>query len=107
MIKNEQCNDSFCYNCWINYLKEKINTNILDKIPCMNYTCGKILSKKFIESLLKNNPSLLSKYEKFLDFVPIQIVIHTLKKKKIQNLSNVKKMVINFVINVLRIMNKK
>ena len=61
MIKNEQCNDSFCYNCWINYLKEKINTNILDKIPCMNYTCGKILSKKYIESLLKNNPSLLSK----------------------------------------------
>ena len=71
MIKNEQCNDSFCYNCWINYLKEKINTNILDKIPCMNYTCGKILSKKFIESLLKNNPSLLSKYEKFLERIQI------------------------------------
>ena len=71
MIKNEQCNDSFCYNCWINYLNQKINTNIIDKIPCMNYTCGKILSKKFIESLLKNSPSLLSKYEKFLERIQI------------------------------------
>ena len=71
MIKNEQCNDSFCYNCWINYLKEKINTNIIDKISCMNYTCGKILSNKFIESLLKNNPSLLLKYQKFLERIQI------------------------------------
>lgn len=66
LIKNEQCNDSYCYNCWINYLNEKINSNTIDKISCMNYTCKKILSKNFITSLLVNNPQLLSKYEKFL-----------------------------------------
>ena len=71
LIKNEQCNDSYCYNCWINYLKEKINTNTIDKIFCMNYTCKKILSKNFIISLLKNNPALLTKYEKFLERIQI------------------------------------
>lgn len=66
LIKNEECNHSFCYDCWVNYLKEKIQNGMIDKIICMNYSCKKLLPKKFIVSLLKNQPDLISKYEKLL-----------------------------------------
>ena len=65
-IKYNKCNDSYCFDCWLNYIKGKIENGIVEKINCMNYKCQEILSKEFILSIIKNDKNLILKYDKFL-----------------------------------------
>ena len=62
-----KCNHSFCSDCWLNYLKEKINNANVAKISCMQSGCGVILDSTFIKKILEDNLDLIKKYEKFLE----------------------------------------
>ena len=66
IIKNNKCGDEYCNHCWTSYLKSKIEEGFVDKIKCMNFSCKEILSEQFIRSVIKDNKTLLTKYEKFL-----------------------------------------
>ena len=61
------CNHKFCSDCWIDYLKEKINNGKVYKIKCMNHECKQILDEKFIRGIIGSEQELLKKYEKFLN----------------------------------------
>ena len=65
-IKYDKCNDSYCFDCWFNYIKGNIENGTVEKIKCMNYLCKEILSKQFILSIIKDDKNLIIKYEKFL-----------------------------------------
>ena len=60
------CKHYFCLDCWLEYLKEKINNANVYKISCMDHKCGFILEEKFVKSIIGNDATLLEKYEKFL-----------------------------------------
>ena len=67
------CNHFFCSECYLQYLKEKINSNTkLEEIPCMQYKCTTILKKDFIILQLKNDENLINKYEKFVNSINIR-----------------------------------
>ena len=65
-IKYDKCKDSYCSDCWLNYVKGKIENGIVEKINCMNYNCKEILSKEFILSIINSDKSLILKYNKFI-----------------------------------------
>ena len=65
-IKYDKCNDSYCSDCWLNYIKGKIENGIVEKINCMNYNCKELLSKEFILSIINSDKSLILKYNKFI-----------------------------------------
>lgn len=58
------CLHYFCNSCYFDYLKEKINNNIVDKIKCLEYDCDNILFDNFIQNHLKTDIPLLEKYLK-------------------------------------------
>ena len=60
------CNHYFCLDCWLEYLKEKINNANVYKISCMDHKCGYILEEKFVKSIIDSDNILLEKYDKFL-----------------------------------------
>ena len=60
------CKHYFCFDCWSEYLKEKINNANVYKISCMEHKCGYILEEKFIKSIIGSDKTLEEKYEKFL-----------------------------------------
>ena len=60
------CKHCFCVDCWVEYLKEKINNANVYKLTCMEHKCGYILEEKFIKSLIGDDKPLVEKYEKFL-----------------------------------------
>ena len=47
------CKHLFCLDCWLEYLKEKINNANVYKLSCMDHKCGYILEEKFIKSIIK------------------------------------------------------
>jgi hypothetical protein len=55
----------FCSDCYLNYLKEKINNNQVSKITCLEHTCGVELDEDFIISHLNGDENLIKKYKKF------------------------------------------
>ena len=65
-IKYDKCKDSYCSDCWLNYVKGKIENGIVEKINCMNYNCKEILSKEFILSIINSDKNLILKYNKFI-----------------------------------------
>ena len=67
IIKNPNCGDEYCSNCWFSYLRSKIDEGYVDKIKCMNYNCKEILSDKFIRNIIRDNKTLYDKYVKFLE----------------------------------------
>jgi hypothetical protein len=60
------CKHYFCLDCWLEYLKEKINNANVYKLSCMDHKCGFILEEKFIKSIIDSDETLLEKYNKFL-----------------------------------------
>ena len=62
----QPCKHYFCADCWLEYLKEKINNANVYKISCMNHECNYSLSEHFIKSIIKQDAKLLQKYDKFL-----------------------------------------
>ena len=60
------CKHYFCFDCWSEYLKEKINNANVYKISCMEHKCGYILEENFIKSIIGSDKTLEEKYEKFL-----------------------------------------
>ena len=66
VTKNSKCGDEYCNHCWFSYLRSKIEEGYVNKIKCMNYTCKEILSDTFIRNIIKDNKTLIEKYEKFL-----------------------------------------
>ena len=62
------CSHLFCSDCYFEYLKEKINSNLnITSIGCMQYKCPTILTKEFILNQIKKDEALSKKYEKFLN----------------------------------------
>ena len=59
------CKHMFCSDCYLNYLKEKINNNQVSKITCLEHTCGVELDEDFIISHLNGDENLIKKYKKF------------------------------------------
>lgn len=60
-----ECFHGFCDSCYYDYLKEKINTNNIEKIKCLKDDCNVILYDDFIQYHLSNDIPLLEKYLKF------------------------------------------
>ena len=66
MKKNRlTCDHYFCFDCYLNYLKEKIETNQVGSIKCMQKGCNSELDENFITSKLRRDKQLLEKYLKF------------------------------------------
>ena len=59
------CNHYFCNECYLEYLHEKINSNNILKIPCMQNKCPTILTEEFIKDKIKLDENLSNKYERF------------------------------------------
>ena len=60
------CKHKFCKDCWLEYLKEKINNGKVYKISCMKHKCNYALEENFVREIIGSNEDLLKKYEKFL-----------------------------------------
>jgi len=60
----DKCNHSFCYNCWYNYIKGKIENSSIESIKCMNYECKEILTEEFIYKFIGKDKNLVDKYKK-------------------------------------------
>ena len=60
-----KCGHYFCKDCWLDYLKEKINNANVSKILCMQHGCTTVLETKFIKNILEGNKELIEKYDKF------------------------------------------
>ena len=66
MKKNSlPCKHYFCCDCYLNYLKEKIESNQVGSIKCMQKGCNSELDRNFITSQLSGDKQLLEKYLKF------------------------------------------
>lgn len=61
------CGCFFCQECYYEYLKEKINNNEVENIPCMNKNCQDHLEEKFIKDMIKDDENLLKKYLRFIE----------------------------------------
>ena len=73
------CSHLFCSECYFQYLKEKINSNLnITSIVCMQYKCPTILTKEFILNQIKKDESLSKKYERFLN----KAIMHQNSNKK-------------------------
>ena len=65
MIKYNKCNHTFCKNCWLSYIKNKIENYDIQKFKCIQFNCKEILNEEFINNLICNDLKLIEKYEKF------------------------------------------
>ena len=70
-LKNEELNNNglecyhrFCNDCYYEYIKEKVNTNQIDRIRCPQKNCDILLTDNFIERILIRDIPLLDKYKK-------------------------------------------
>ena len=63
IFKHLKCEKSYCINCWLNFIDEKVKNRILD-IKCITEDCGE-LEKDFIEEIIKNDNKLYNKYHLF------------------------------------------
>ena len=62
-----ECQHTFCFACWEDYLKEKINAGYtgIDS-NCMQQNCNLKVGHSVYIKFLENNPSELDKYWKWL-----------------------------------------
>ena len=70
-IKHDKCKESYCKDCWMNYIRGKIDNGTVEKIACMNFKCESFLSKEFILSIIKDDTNLVLKYDKFIQRLEI------------------------------------
>ena len=70
-LKNEELNNNafecyhmFCNDCYYEYIKEKVNTNKIERIRCPKKNCDRVLDDNFIERILIKDIPLLDKYKK-------------------------------------------
>ena len=54
-----ECHHICCDDCYYNYLKEKVNTNQIERIRCQQKDCDIILKNNFIESKLFRDIEIL------------------------------------------------
>ena len=61
-----KCGHMFCNNCYYEFIKEKINSNFIEGIKCLEKDCDARLYDDFIKKKikLKEDQPLLKKYEK-------------------------------------------
>ena len=59
-----ECHHVCCNVCYFEYIKEKINSNQIDRIKCPQKDCQTILNNKFIEQKLFKDANILEKYIK-------------------------------------------
>ena len=67
------CKHLFCFDCWFEFFKEKINNGKVYNLKCMKHECSQILDEKFVRSIIDSDKELLKKYEKFLETKKILI----------------------------------
>ena len=59
------CNHLFCSDCYLNYFQDKIKSNKVGKITCMQHKCPYEFEEEFILSHLQGDQVLKNKYKKF------------------------------------------
>ena len=59
------CGHLFCSDCYLNYFQDKIKSNKVGKITCMQHKCTYEFDEDFIISHLKMDQVLINKYKKF------------------------------------------
>ena len=59
-----ECHHICCDDCYFDYLKEKVNTNQIERIRCQKKDCETILNNNFIERKLFRDIEILEKYKK-------------------------------------------
>ena len=59
------CNHLFCSECYLNYFQDKIKSNKVGKITCMQHKCTYEFDEDFIISHLNRDQVLINKYKKF------------------------------------------
>ena len=65
-LKNSiYCGHVFCSDCYLNYFENKIKSNSVGKITCMQHKCPYSFEEEFIISHLKGDIDLINKYKKF------------------------------------------
>jgi len=63
IFKHLNCKKSYCINCWLSYIEEKVNNRILN-IQCLTNNCVE-LEDDFIEKIIKKDNKLYNKYNLF------------------------------------------
>jgi len=63
-----KCKHRFCQECFLQYLQTTIENNSqkLSELPCPENNCKSTLKHSFIELKLKDDPNLLTKFQKFV-----------------------------------------
>ena len=59
-----KCNHMFCNDCYYEFLKQKINSNFIEGIKCLQKDCDSKLYDNFIQKKLLRDIPLLDKYKK-------------------------------------------
>ena len=62
MIQLKKCNHTYCKNCWLSYIKSKIDNLDIKQLKCIDYDCKEILTE---DNIISNDLQLIQKYEKF------------------------------------------
>lgn len=65
MLQMKKCKHTYCRNCWLSYIKTKIENLDIKQLKCINYDCKEILPEEFIDNIISNDLQLIQKYEKF------------------------------------------
>ena len=63
IFKHLNCKKSYCINCWLSYIEEKVKNRILN-IQCLTNNCVE-LEDDFIEKIIKKDNKLYNKYNLF------------------------------------------
>ena len=59
------CGHFCCKQCWINYFKTLILEGTVEEIKCIDFSCNNIIEEEFILNHIKEDQTLIEKYNKF------------------------------------------
>ena len=59
------CGHLCCTQCWLNYLKTLITEAKVDQIKCVEHKCNEIIPEEFVLKHIKDDNTLVDKYNKF------------------------------------------
>ena len=59
------CGHFCCKQCWINYFKTLISEGTVEEIKCIDFSCNNIIEEEFILKHIKEDQTLIEKYNKF------------------------------------------
>ena len=59
------CGHLCCTQCWLNYFKTAISEAKVEQIKCVDFLCKEVISEEFILNHIKDDKTLVDKYNKF------------------------------------------